>query len=432
MAALRSRGMAVAAAKVGPDFIDPGYHQVATGRPGRNLDEWISGRDALVPLAARAARGADILIVEGVMGLFDGASPGSGPESSTASVASAIEAPVVLTVDASSIGASVAALVSGYLSMARDRYGLSVAGVVLNRVGSAHHEALLRASLAGIGVPVMGVLRRDERLAWRDRHLGLIPVVEHRDDVARSVRLLAAAVQEGVDLEGLVRAARDAPRLHASLLPAATPAPGRATVAVAAGKAFSFAYADNLERLEESGAELAFFDPRTDPALPQGCSAIYAGGGFPETFASDLSDNLPLRESVASFWRSGGVVWAECGGMAWLSESLDGLPMCGVLPTSVAMTKRLELGYRTARQTHTSPLGPPGASFRGHEFHYSRATPPGSALVVAGARAAKSDGFVEERLMASYLHIHLGWDPAPAEAFVRAACEARQRLLAAS
>ncbi len=415
MAALSRRGMTVSSGKVGPDFIDPGYHHLATGRTGRNLDEWICGSESIAPLAARAAAGSDILIVEGVMGLFDGAST-AGPQASTASVARLIDAPILLVVDASSIGRSVAAMVDGYLRLAESE-GARIRAVVLNKVGSDNHEAILRAALDPTGVPVLGSLPRDERLSWRDRHLGLVPVVERPAEVARSLEVLAAAVSERVDLDSVVRLARSAPPLSPAGLPP-TRTTGRCRIAVVTGKAFSFAYADNMERLAEAGAELLPLDPLSDQLLPEGCTALYAGGGFPETYAAELSANLPLRLAVSKAWAGGLVVWAECGGLAWLSRSLDEHQMCGVVPTSVRMTGHLTLGYRSGSCDRESPVAPAGAVLRGHEFHYSVCTPAGSALTLSGRTGTTTHGFAGPRLMASYLHQHLGADPVPAELLV--------------
>lgn len=397
MAALRRRGVRVASAKVGPDFIDPGYHALATGRPPRNLDAWICGPDVIAPLAARAADDADILVVEGVMGLFDG-------PSSTAEVAALIDAPVVLVVDAAAMSGSVAALVHGFRTF--DPF-VQVAGVVLNKVGSDGHEALLREAL---DVPVFGVLRRDDAFSWRDRHLGLVPVVEQPDDVRRSLDRLADAVAHGCDLDALLRLAHTAPPQMLPDPPGARPS-GRARIAVASGKAFSFVYPDNLELLEQAGAELVPFDPLADP-LPEHVHGLYAGGGFPEVFAERLAANRPRLDAGDL------TIWAECGGLLWLARSLDGHPLAGVVPTDARMTDRLTLGYRTATLQRDSPLAPAGTVFKGHEFHYSACDPPGAGLVLEGRFGRNIAGWVTPTLFASYLHLHLAATPEVAERFV--------------
>ena len=419
MAAFRQRGWQVASAKVGPDFIDPGYHSIATGRPARNLDPWICGADLMGPLAARAGEGADLLVVEGVMGLFDGAADGT--PSSTAEVAKRIDAPVVLVVDAASVSHSVAALVHGYRTWDP---AVRVAGVILNRVGSDDHEAMLRAALGDSGVPVYGALRRDDSMQWRSRHLGLQPVAEDPGRVRSALDRLAAAIARSCDLEALMRLARSAP----PLLTALPPEPRRVVgdrgsprVAVAAGAAFSFSYPDNLEALGAAGAEVVMFDPCLDEGLPTGTSAVLVGGGFPELYAEALADNLPMLRSMAHHHRRGGVTWAECGGLLWLARSIDGAAMAGVVDTAVTMCGGRVLGYRSATTTCPSPLGPAGTQMRGHEFHYSTTDPGGDALVLTGRHGTTTTGFAAPNLLASYLHVHLAAYPTIAEAFVSAA-----------
>jgi cobyrinic acid a,c-diamide synthase len=416
MAALRARGLQVAAAKVGPDFIDPGYHSLACGRPGRNLDAWICGEAAMAGLAGRAGHGSDLLIIEGVMGLFDGAADGQ-PTASTASVARLLEAPVVLVVDASAMSGSVAALVHGYGTFDP---AVRIAGVVLNRVGSDGHELLLREALAPLGVPVLGALRRDDRMTWRDRHLGLVPVVEQAAAVRQSIALIAALVAGAVDLEAVLEVARAAPALSYQE-PAQARRVGTARVAVASGPAFDFVYRDNLEALGAAGAELLPFDPRQDRALPEGADALYAGGGFPEVFAPELAANDRLQADLRHQVDRGLTIWAECGGLLWLSRSLDGHPMSGIVPADATMTGRLTLGYRSAEVMVDCPLGPPGTQLRGHEFHYSTVSPDGPALHLKGRHGQGTAGFASPRLLASYLHLHLGGDPTPAERFVATA-----------
>jgi len=420
MAALRRRGLEVGSAKVGPDFIDPGYHSVATGRPGRNLDPWMSGMDLVPSLAARAAAGADLLVVEGVMGLFDGAADGSA--SSTAEVAKRLDAPVVLVVDAASMSHSVAALVHGYRSFDP---AVRVAGVICNLVGSDHHATMLQEALDGSGVPVYGMLHRDDAMVWRSRHLGLQPVAEDPAGVRSCLDRLAAAISAALDLDGLVRLARSAPTRRAGAPPLPRPAAtGSPRVAVAAGPAFSFCYPDNLESLAAAGAEVVTFDPCSDEGLPPGTAAVVAGGGFPELYADDLAANGPMLASIGEHHRRGGVIWAECGGLLWLSRSLDGRPMAGVVDTEATMAGGRVLGYREATSTCACPLGPAGTKVRGHEFHYSATRPAGDALVLSGRRETSSGGFASTKLLASYLHVHLAAYPGLAEAFVGAAARA--------
>jgi len=420
MAALRSRGLTVASAKVGPDFIDPGYHHLATGRPGRNLDSFLCGPEAVLPIAAKAASGADVLVVEGVMGLFDGL--GASLTASTAEIASLLDAPVVLVVDASSMSSSVRALVDGYHHHLQHTLSRGISGVILNRVGSDTHESLLREALSGSGAPVLGALRRDPAFEWRDRHLGLVPVVEDPAGVSASLERLANAVGAGIDLVALESLARQAPARRIAPLPSARRTPGPPVrVAVMTGPAFGFSYPDNLERLVEAGAEILPVDPLSDRALPEGTQALYACGGFPEVFAAELGANHPLLADARSKIGGGLPAWAECGGLLWLSRTLDGHRLCGVVPADATLGSRVTVGYRTATVKEASPIGPRGEILRGHEHHYSSLEPGGTALELVGRAGTRLEGWASPTLIATYLHMHLGGDPAPAERFVACA-----------
>jgi cobyrinic acid a,c-diamide synthase len=426
MAALRHQGHTVRSAKVGPDFIDPGYHALATDAAPRNLDAWICGPEAIGPLAGRASAGGNVLIVEGVMGLFDGAADGT--PSSTAEVARMLDAPVVLVVDAASMSASVAALVRGF----RDHDPrVQLAGVVLNRVGSDHHEALLREALVDLGVEVLGVVRRHSALTWRDRHLGLVPVAEHPDQARRSIDELAAVIAGSCALERIMAIARSAAPMTVAdvVLPARTvDAPVR--IAVAGGPAFTFGYVDNLEALTAAGAELVPFDPLRDEFLPANLDGMIVGGGFPEVFAATLAENRSLLGSVRAAMDRGTTTWAECGGLLWLARSLDDHEMAGALDTTACMTTRLTLGYREAHVGISNPVAVAGTVLRGHEFHYSTTTPEGGALALTSRSSQRAEGFATDRLLATYLHLHLGGDPGPAARFVQAGAAARQAALA--
>ncbi|MHB8467061.1 MAG: cobyrinate a,c-diamide synthase [Acidimicrobiales bacterium] len=417
MAALTNRGRRVGAAKVGPDFIDPGYHALATGRPSRNLDAWMCGETAVRTVAARAAAGCHVLVVEGVMGLFDGAA--GGPFASTAHVAQLLDAPVLLVVDARAMSGSVAALVHGFASFDRST---RVAGLILNRVGSDSHETMLRQALDPLGVPILGVLRRDDRLTWRDRHLGLVPVVEDAVAIRAALDKLAAVVDDGCDLDAIEALAATAADI-AVVEPEVPRATRRTPVAVANGPAFSFTYPDNLEALEAAGAELVPFDPLRADALPAGARGLVVGGGFPEVYAPHLSDNAPLLADVRRKIDRGLPTWAECGGLLWLAQSLDDHPMAGAVACDGRMTETLTLGYRTIASTGRSPIGPAGTQVRGHEFHYSTVDPPGAALTVTSRDLTTSGGFAKDTLLATYVHVHLASAPELADAFVGlAAC----------
>ncbi|HMC38328.1 MAG TPA: cobyrinate a,c-diamide synthase [Acidimicrobiales bacterium] len=421
LAALARRGDRPAGAKVGPDFIDPGYHAVACGRPPRNLDAWLCGADAVRPLAARAAADAGMLVVEGVMGLFDGAA--DGEVSSTADVSRLLDAPVVLVVDASAMSGSVAALVHGYSTFDPE---LRVGGVILNRVGSDGHEALLREALDGLAVPVLGALRRDDALTWRDRHLGLVPVAEQPGEVRGALDRLAAAVAAGVDLEAVVALARSAPAHRTG--PVLLPPPGPpVSVGVAGGPAFTFTYTDTIEALEAAGARVVAFDPLADGRLPGGLDGLVIGGGFPEVHAAGLADNRPLLDELAQAVAADLPTWAECGGLLLLAEELDGQRMAGAIPARARMTDRLTLGYRTVTTAAETPLGPAGTVLRGHEFHYSTVEPGGEALDLASRWGARREGWGGPDLLATYVHHHPGGDPTCVAAFA-ARCALRRAL----
>ncbi|MFJ9036559.1 cobyrinate a,c-diamide synthase [Streptomyces sp. NPDC102406] len=413
MAAFAERGLAVSPHKVGPDYIDPGYHSLATGRPGRNLDAYMCGPDLVGPLFAHGARGCELAVVEGVMGLFDGAS-GQGELASTAHVAKLLKAPVVLVVDASSQSRSVAALVHGFASFDPQ---VRLAGVILNKVGSRRHEELLTEALEEVGVPVYGALRRTPQVATPARHLGLVPVAERSGEAVDSVRAAAAMVRDGCDLEGLLALARTAPPLTVEEWSPAL-AGARATttepsgpgpvVAVAGGPAFTFSYAEHAELLTAAGARVAPFDPLHDEHLPEGTAAVVIGGGFPEVYAPELSANAQLRKAVAELARAGAPVVAECAGLLYLSRSLDGQEMCGVLAADARMSPRLTLGYRDAVAVSDSVLAPAGARLRGHEFHRTVMEPGAGPAPAWGLRlpAARVEGFVQQNVHASYLHTH--------------------------
>ncbi|UFQ14892.1 MULTISPECIES: cobyrinate a,c-diamide synthase [Streptomyces] len=422
MAAFTAAGLAVSPHKVGPDYIDPGYHALATGRPGRNLDAYLCGPDLIAPLFAHGSAGCDLAVVEGVMGMYDGAA-GQGELASTAHVAKLLRAPVVLVVDASSQSRSVAALVHGFASWDPE---VRVAGVILNKVGSDRHETLLREALEESGVPVLGALRRVRQVRAPSRHLGLVPVAERQAEAVESVAALAAQVREGCDLEALLALARGAPSLPGGAWdPGAVPAPasaaGRAPrVAVAGGAAFTFSYVEHTELLTAAGAEVVPFDPLRDERLPDGTAGLVIGGGFPEVYAPELSANQPLRAAVAELARSGAPVAAECAGLLYLARELDGKPMCGVLDAEARMSERLTLGYREAVAVSDSVLAAAGTRTRGHEFHRTVVEPGAGPAPAWGLHAPERrvEGFVQGNVHASYLHTHWAARPEVARRFV--------------
>src|SRR3954447_18696102 len=377
VAALTARGLAVSPHKVGLDYIDPRYPGLAAGRPGRNLDPWLVGEERIAPLLLHGARGADVAVVEGVMGLFDGAShPSVEPGfASTAHVASLLRAPVVLVVDASSQARSVAALVHGFATF---EPGVRIGGVVLNRVGTDRHEAILRDALDAAGVPVLGAVRRLEALATPSRHLGLVPAAERTAAALDTVRMLGEVVADSLDLDAVLALARSAPQVDAQPWdPAAEVATqsGRPRIAVFGGAAFTFGYAEHTELLAAAGAEVVSVDPLADDALPEGTTGLVIGGGFPEVYAEQLSANESLRADVAALAARGGPIAAECAGLLSLAREVEGVPMCGGLAVATAMSPRLTLGYRAAVAPSGSVPAPAGTRVHGHEFHRTHTTP---------------------------------------------------------
>jgi cobyrinic acid a,c-diamide synthase len=431
LGALRQRGLAVSPHKVGPDYIDPGYHALAAGRPGRNLDPWLVGEDRILPMFRHGAllpTRADIAVIEGVMGLFDGAS-GRGDFASTAHVARLLGAPIVLVVDAAGVSSSAAALLHGFATFDPRA---CLGGVIFNKVGSAHHEQLLRDAADAAGVPVLGVIRRLGQLAVPSRHLGLIPAAELGGDAAAAVEALTAVVADGVDLEAVLRLARTADPLPegADFITERTVVPvPRSRIALAGGAAFTFGYAEHPELLADAGAEVVTFDPLHDEKLPDDVHGLVIGGGFPEEHAADLSANASLRAEVAALARAGAPVVAECAGLLYLSRSLDGHPMCGVLEAHTAMTGQLTLGYRDAVALTSSPLGPTGTRAHGHEFHRTAvrsARGAASAWRWQGREAVVTEGFVKGTVYASYLHTHWNGLPGAAARITAAAREYQQ------
>jgi cobyrinic acid a,c-diamide synthase len=427
MAALTGRGLAVSPHKVGPDYIDPGYHALATGRVGRNLDAYLCGPELIAPLFLHGARGSDIAVVEGVMGLYDGAA-GQGELASTAQVAKLLRAPVVLVVDASSQSRSVAALVHGFASWDPQ---VRIGGVILNKVASDRHEELLREALDSAGVPVLGALRRAGQVDTPSRHLGLVPVAERGSAAVHAVEAMAVQVAQGCDLAALEALARSAGPLPEGSVPwtpepVPTHQPTRSAekrapvVAVAGGAAFTFSYAEHAELLAAAGADVATFDPLRDEQLPDGTAGLVIGGGFPEVYAAELSANESLRKSVAELALAGAPVAAECAGLLYLCRELDGQPMCGVLEASARMSERLTLGYRDAVAVGDSVLAAAGQRMRGHEFHRTVVEPGAGAAPAWGVRGRdrRLEGFVQHGVHASYLHTHWASEPGVARRFV--------------
>ena len=420
--ALRARGLTVATFKCGPDYLDPTYHARAAGGTCHNLDGWMMGRDAVRATFARATRGADVALVEGVMGIFDGASPTSDA-GSTAEIARWLEAPVLLVVDASGMARTIAALARG---VADFDPALRVAGVIAQRVGSRGHLELLKKALPSVagGLPV------EDGLAFPDRHLGLVEASGVPDATLAAWGERAAA---WIDLERVLAIARAAPALPEPPPLAEARAP-RCRVAIAHDAAFHFYYEDNLRRLEAAGAELVRFSPVADEAPPP-CDGIYLGGGYPELLAEALSENRTMCAALASFR---GPIYAECGGLMYLTEGIrtrDGRlhRMVGLLPGEAVMGDRLAaLGYVEVETQARSILGAAGVRFRGHQFRYSelRGVPDDAARLYKVRRRrdgnTTAEGYQRGNVLGSYVHAHWASNPEIPGALVAACLEARR------
>ena len=423
LAALRTRGLTVQSFKVGPDYIDLGYHRLASGRTGHNLDTWLVPEARLAEIFARECAGADIAVIEGVMGLYDGGRRGI---SSTAAIAKALDAPVLLVIDAKSVGASAAATALGF-RVYDSR--LNLAGVLLNRLGSDTHEEMIREAMAGIDMPVYGVLRRDAALALPERHLGLTPVEENA--AAETVRAIGERVEAGLDLDSILKLACSvSPMSISEVNRAEKAAPVR--IGIARDEAFSFYYAASLAELEAYGAEIIAFSPLHDEALPE-VDGVLIGGGFPEMFAAQLAENASMRASLCRAAEEGMPIYAECGGYMYLMQSLvdfDGVEhaMAGIFPARARMTEKLQMvGYVEAEQAVDTVLGSAGLLLHGHEFHFSVEEAERAADLVRpftftklrnGARYAA--GCVYKNVLGSYLHLHFAGCQTVAENFVEA------------
>jgi cobyrinic acid a,c-diamide synthase len=428
--ALRARGMKVAVFKCGPDYLDPTYHARAAGSC-HNLDGWMMGREAVLATFARAADGADIALIEGVMGLFDGATPTS-EQGSTAEIAKWLEAPVLLVIDASGMARTVAAVAQGFAAFDP---ALRVAGMICNRLGSRGHLELLRASAGAL--PIVGGMPKRPEYAFPERHLGL-----YSANLASVPQSLFAAWEEiaaqWLDLETISAAARSAPPLAspASLGQAAPNGP-LCRIGIAFDEAFHFYYEDNLRRLEENGAQLERFSPLRCSSPPTDADGLYFGGGYPETVAGALSANTSMIRAIREFALSGRPIYAECGGLMYLSGGIrtaagDFFPMVDLIPGEAVMAQSIQaLGYAEVETTQPTLLGPAGERFRGHQFRYSSLTAAGQArcayrVATRRKKDAFAEGYMRDNVLASYVHAHWASNPRLAQNFV-ASCLAHGR-----
>jgi cobyrinic acid a,c-diamide synthase len=428
--ALRARGLRVAVFKCGPDYLDPTYHARAAERTAHNLDGWMMGRAAVAATFARTTQDADIAVIEGVMGLYDGASP-TGEEGSTAEIAKWLAAPVVLVCDASGMARSIAALAGGFAAFDPD---LAFAGVIANRIGSTGHLDILRKAMVGAS-SVLGGLPKQAALAFPERHLGLRTA--DRDAIPDALFVAwGERVEEWLDVDAILAIAGRAPALPSVAAAAPAPAAPRCRIGLALDAAFHFYYDDNLRRLEQLGAELVAFSPVHDVRLPD-VDGLYLGGGYPEVHAEALAANQTMRDDVRAFAAAGRPIYAECGGLMYLTQAIQTLdgrrhPMAGILPGEVAQRDRLvALGYVEIETQVPSLLGGPGLRFRGHQFRYSELALTGEVDQVYTMRRRRGgevtrEGYQVGSTLASYVHAHWASNPMAARGLVDACAKARR------
>lgn len=426
MAALSKRGLAVQGFKVGPDYIDPSYHTAVTGQSSRNLDTWMMPADSMCEIFDRASQAADISVIEGVMGFYDGKDARKN-DGSTAAVSIILQAPVLLVVDVSSMARSAAAVVLGFMKMDSS---VQIAGVIVNRVGSPSHYGMVKSAIEQVcGVPVLGYLEKNSGLHMPERHLGLIPALE-RGELRPLFEQLAEAAEATIDLDQIVAIAKSAEDWQAPArhLFAGTATEPKVTIAVARDRAFNFYYPENLELLAWYGARIMYFSPLAGEAVPADADGLYIGGGFPEEYAEELSLQHSVLASVRDRVQAGLPTFAECGGFMYLCRSLtdrQGIryPMVGIIPADVTMQDRLAaLGYREARALHAALFLNEAEVMRGHEFHYSTSTYDDGysahAYEVTGLRGTRQEGFATPTLLAGYTHLHFASNPAALKRWV--------------
>jgi cobyrinic acid a,c-diamide synthase len=423
MGALRRRKLKVQPFKAGPDYIDPSYHTGVTGEPSRNLDTWLLPDSAVLELFARAMMGKDIAVIEGVMGLFDGHSS-KGDDGSTAELAKLLGAPVILVVDSRKGARSLAAMVAGYKSFDTS---LKLCGVILNGIGSERHLKMCQEAIEHYtGVSVLGYLPLRENLSLPERHLGLVPAVEHPAN-QEFFDLLIAQCEATLQIPEIIRLSEKAsvPEMEPLLFPPVLKPP-IVKIAVAKDKAFSFYYQDNLDLLEAWGAEIMPFSPLQDTDLPENVSGIYIGGGFPELHAADLASNFSIKHKLKEAVKRGMPVYGECGGLMYLGRSISDFhgnefPMVEAIPVSSRLdSHRLSLGYRTVQALNDGPVLRNGEVVRGHEFHWSildDSQMPANAYKFL-ENNERLEGFQINNLLASYVHLHFGSLPYLAQCFV--------------
>lgn len=433
----KKQGLSVSSFKVGPDFIDPGHHSRISGLPSRNLDGWMLSREYNLKTFIQHAQGVDLALIEGVMGLFDGLGSLS-EDGSSAQIAKWLACPLILIVNCRGLARSAAALIQGY-----ERFDpqLPLAGLILNQVAGPRHFACLKEAIESLcQTEVLGYLPRDESLTIPERHLGLVTCEESPLSDSFLSRL-SALLEEKVNIERLLAIAQSAGEIEeiappASMIQKAAEESSPSslsstepliktikTIGIAKDEAFCFYYQDNFDLLKAAGAQLLFFSPLRDKAIPASCQALYLGGGYPELYGPQLSQNLSMLNSIRDFIEQGGQVLAECGGFVYLTKGIktftqEFFPLVGIFPTLARMEKRLHLGYRKIRLLEDCPLGPSGSlELRGHEFHYStidempKSIPRAYEALAPSGQEKKAEGFRYKNCLAGYPHLHFGSHP---------------------
>lgn len=431
LAALKKRGCQLQSYKVGPDYIDPGYHQLAGGKPSHNLDTWLVPPECLATIFSRTASGNDLAIIEGVMGLYDGGRHGI---SSTAAVAKLLKAPVVLVIDARSMGESAAAIVLGFKKYDPE---VCLAGVIINRLGSATHRQMVKEAVERLGVPVLGTVFRDEALTMPERHLGLKPVTENQAE--ETIAAMARRMEEGIEIDKLLAAAQAAPELRYLTTGTEKPGDDPVRIGVARDEVFSFYYPESLQALATAGAQIIEFSPLQDAAMPE-VDGLILGGGFPEMFVRQLSENMAMRRQISAACRDGMPVYAECGGLMYLCSQIkdftgESYEMAGVVPAVSEMQSKLQtVGYVEVTALRDTVLCGAGDKMRGHEFHFSNMTPlaPDAfpwAFEFEKMRNGQKHlgGFCYKNTLASYLHMHFAGNLPAARRFTAKCREYREQ-----
>ncbi|GBG54841.1 cobyrinate a,c-diamide synthase [Sporomusaceae bacterium FL31] len=424
LANLKKKGLSIQSYKVGPDYIDPGYHALASGKPGHNLDSWLIPSDQLEHIFIKTAKDNDIVIIEGVMGLFDGGRDGI---SSTAAIAKLLKAPVVLVIDVKSMGESAAAIAHGFKTYDPD---VNLAGVIINRVGSESHRLMVCSAVERLGIPVLGCIGRNEKLSLPERHLGLTPVTEHVAEETLSI--IADQLSQQVNIAELIKIAQTAPPLYLKDVNVTTKLKPAVRIGVAEDEAFTFYYPESLDVLKALGAELIPFSPLNDDKLPI-VDGIILGGGFPEMFVGKLTKNASMRQAIFAAGKKGLPIYAECGGLMYLTSSISDFSgeiyeMVGLVPAISQMCKKLQsVGYIEAKALQDNLLCSANENIRGHEFHFSQMIPIENndpfpwAFEFKKVRtgAVYPGGYAAKNILASYLHMHFAGNTHLAENFVQ-------------